>query len=232
MKKGENTGHSSVVFVSGLGNGHESWNWDSAPDELVAKTGWSRKAGIQTEVAKHTVTISFDPHNWGKSDTGDPITAVSPEAMCEDISQMLVREKVPPPYVFVGHSIGCLTALMYAKLHSDVVALVLIDPVPDFVLYEEFQRPEFYNKRGERKYDINRAIVQGYAAAAQRIPLTATQRTVVHYNVEDGNERDQRKEQAIQRTYAGATVHVHRNKTHHIHILDPEPIIKSILELI
>jgi pimeloyl-ACP methyl ester carboxylesterase len=103
-------GSPTVVFESGLMSTVLSWE-DSQP-----------------EIAKNTLTISYDRSGLGWSDAGlEPRDAE--QIVCE-LRELLDRAHIPPPYVLVGHSFGGLTTRLFAARYpEEVCGLVLIDPV-------------------------------------------------------------------------------------------------------
>lgn len=84
---------------------------------------------IQHRVAKVTSTISYDRAGEGRSDPGKPWDVVR---WVTDLNQLLGTTHVQPPYILVGHSIGCLVLRMFATYYPDRIAgAVLIDGQPE-----------------------------------------------------------------------------------------------------
>jgi pimeloyl-ACP methyl ester carboxylesterase len=85
---------------------------------------------LQNRLSGHTRLCSYDRANapWGRSDPAStPRTA---RDVVDDLHALLGNAEVPGPYVLVGHSNGGLFAQLYAHLHPDEVAgLVLLDAV-------------------------------------------------------------------------------------------------------
>ncbi len=104
------TGHGSptVVMDSGLGETSDTW------------------VNVETKVAQFTRTFVYDRANMGRSgQVSHPRTS---KRMVEKLHNLLLAEKVEPPYILVGHSFGGLNMLLFARLYPDQVAgLVLID---------------------------------------------------------------------------------------------------------
>jgi pimeloyl-ACP methyl ester carboxylesterase len=91
-----------------------------------ANASTSRWARVQREVAKHTLTLSFDKAGRGFSDPG-PLPR-SAAATVADLRTALSKVGANPPYVLVGHSLGGLEMRLFAFLHtSEVAGLVLVD---------------------------------------------------------------------------------------------------------
>lgn len=103
----------TVVLESGLGGMSSAWGW------------------IQPEAAKFSRVVSYDRAGLGWSDPGFGLkTAVS---AAQRLHSVLVRSRVTPPYVLVGHSMGGLFTRVFADFYPDEVAgMVLLDAVhPD-----------------------------------------------------------------------------------------------------
>lgn len=84
---------------------------------------WSR---VQSEVAKFTRVCAYDRSGHGWSDSGpEPRTS---QRIAEELHTLLSRAGLEGPYVLVGQSIGGLHVRLYASLHPDEVAgMVLVD---------------------------------------------------------------------------------------------------------
>jgi len=105
----EGTGSPTVVFDSGLSDWSNTW------------------ALIQPAVATRTRACSYDRPGMGYSDpTPHRSTAFNAVA---DLHTLLERAGIDGPLVLVGHSLGGFNMKLYAALHPDQVAgLVLVDP--------------------------------------------------------------------------------------------------------
>jgi pimeloyl-ACP methyl ester carboxylesterase len=103
------TGTPSVVFDAALGASSISW------------------ALVQPRVAAFTTACAYDRAGFGWSQAGPlPRTAAR---IASELSELLTRAAVPPPYVLVGHSFGGLTIRTFAAQHPEHVAgLVFVDP--------------------------------------------------------------------------------------------------------
>lgn len=104
-------GAPTVVFESGLGDGLGSWNEVyEATSEFASVFAYSRpgySAGIR------------------KVDIGGKRTADDAAAL---LRQLLDETKTPGPYVLVGHSIGGLYMLEFARDYPELIAgIVLVD---------------------------------------------------------------------------------------------------------
>lgn len=94
--------------------------------EAGAADAWLTWHEIQPELARLTRVCSYDRAGIGYSDPGP--RPRSRHRAVEELRILLARAGVPPPYVLVGHSFGGLNARLYALLHPDEIAgLVLVE---------------------------------------------------------------------------------------------------------
>lgn len=93
---------------------------------------------LQTRIAATTTVVTYDRAGYGTSEAG-PIPRDSRREV-EELRSLLSRLRIPGPYVLVGHSLGGLNVEVYAGLHPDEVAgMVLLDPPPlAFILGEAY----------------------------------------------------------------------------------------------
>jgi pimeloyl-ACP methyl ester carboxylesterase len=106
------TGKPTIVFVTGLAE--PLTNFDS----------------IQNEMSKLTTTFSYDRAGLGKSE------AIPVERSIDNIAQelewLLLKSRIQPPYLLVGHSLGGMIIRYYNYLYPDrVIGLLLIDPASE-----------------------------------------------------------------------------------------------------
>jgi pimeloyl-ACP methyl ester carboxylesterase len=111
-----------VVIEPGLGEAGRAWR------------------PVIDALSRETMVVLYDRAGYGESDPG-PMPR-SADRVVEELSGLLVRTPVDPPYIVVGHSIGALNALLYASEHQPQVdGLVLLDPPPlEFMNGERFPR--------------------------------------------------------------------------------------------
>jgi len=108
--KGKSKSKPAVVFLAGY--------YPTGASSLI----WST---IQSEVSKHTMTISYDRSGILWSTKGKEITIAS---TIEDLYQLLKEIDGNGPYILVGHSISGMTIRAFAKEYPDIIeGLVLID---------------------------------------------------------------------------------------------------------
>ncbi|HEX5692814.1 MAG TPA: alpha/beta hydrolase [Roseiflexaceae bacterium] len=103
------TGSPTVVVDAGWGDWSASWS------------SW-----VQPTVAKTTRICTYDRAGMGWSEAGPlPRTA---KQFAQELHTLLERGGIAGPYVLVGHSMGGLTAQVFAHDYStDVAGVVLID---------------------------------------------------------------------------------------------------------
>jgi len=108
-------GAPTVVFASGLGEGYESWS------------------KVQPEIAKMVQTISYDRAGLGWSDPGPLPRDI--DRMVSELHDLLRVSDIPPPYLFVGHSLGGgLIRVFAGRYPEEVVGLVMVDSAhPDLL---------------------------------------------------------------------------------------------------
>lgn len=103
----QGTGRPAVILDSGSGDAWVSW------------------FRVQPEIARKTRVCSYDRAGIGYSDP-DPQPR-SRRRIVEELRTLLSRAGVPPPYVLVGHSFGGLDVQLYAALHPEEVAGLVLE---------------------------------------------------------------------------------------------------------
>ena len=103
------SGEPVVVFEAGLGEDTSTW------DKVLPK------------VSQFSHTLAYDRAGLGKSDPSPNPKSV--EQMVKELHSMLSAAHVSPPYIFVGHSLGGAVVQLFAHVHpNEVAGLVLVDP--------------------------------------------------------------------------------------------------------
>lgn len=98
----------------------------------ASSLGWMT---IRPDVDKFASTLCFDRPGYGWSDPA--ADAQTSGKMVEALHDLLERESVPKPYLFVGASLGGLNARLYAfRYPADVAGMILVDPAHE----EQFTR--------------------------------------------------------------------------------------------
>ena len=100
-----------VVFESGIGETLNTWD------------------KVFPEVARLTTVFAYTRR--GYSGSGPAPRETDGETAVRELRALLADRHLRPPYVLVGHSLGGLYVELFAKLHPDEVAgVVLVDPTP------------------------------------------------------------------------------------------------------
>src|SRR5256885_1550156 len=99
----------------------------NVPSPVGGRRWSSVRLSSADAVAEFTRACSYDRAGYGFSDDGPrPRTS---RACVEELRALLRAAKVPAPYVLVGHSFGSHNVRLYAAMHPDEVAgIVLVDP--------------------------------------------------------------------------------------------------------
>jgi pimeloyl-ACP methyl ester carboxylesterase len=102
-------GKPAVIFVSGLGEDHNTW------------------ADVQDSIARFATTISYDRAGLGKSEYHGEKKDV--RTVATELHALTDAIRIPKPFILVGHSLGCQIVKEYAALYPSTVAgIVFLDP--------------------------------------------------------------------------------------------------------
>ena len=105
-------GSPTVILEAGAGDTLATWDW------------------VLPDVRKLTRVCAYDRAGLGRSDPGPKPR--SSERIVAELRELLLRARVPPPYVLVGHSFGGLNVRLFASKHpGEVAGLVLVDATPE-----------------------------------------------------------------------------------------------------
>lgn len=101
-------GAPTVLFEAGLGDDNNTWK------------------EIQDNISLITTTFSYDRAGVGKSG-GIFITRTGMDIV-QDLSTLITKKQLDPPFLLVGHSFGGLISRLFASINPDNVAgMILID---------------------------------------------------------------------------------------------------------
>ncbi len=144
-------GTPTVVLESGLGEGSGAWGL------------------IQPLVTRFTRVCSYDRAGLGETAAG-PVPRTS-RTIVTQLRALLASEGIGPPYVLVGHSIGGLHALLFAREHpGEVVGMVLVDAShPDATARRLAALPPERPGEGPSLRRFREYLRQGSTAADQNI---------------------------------------------------------------
>ncbi|MBV8105977.1 MAG: alpha/beta hydrolase [Hyphomicrobiales bacterium] len=103
------SGEPAIVLEAGAGNGMVTWRF------------------VQSEIGKFTRVCAYDRAGLGFSDAAERPSDLG--NMTEDLARLVAAAGVVKPFVLVGHSLGGQIAVLYATMHPDDLAgMVLVDP--------------------------------------------------------------------------------------------------------
>jgi pimeloyl-ACP methyl ester carboxylesterase len=126
------TGYPTVVLISGYHDSSDPWTRQDVLSLLPHAVGPAVLPGL----ARDNRVCAYDRPGTVRYVTGLPLTdrstpVAQPRTVGDLVSELhglLSTAQVPGPYVLVGHSLGGLIALLYARTYStDVRGIVFID---------------------------------------------------------------------------------------------------------
>jgi pimeloyl-ACP methyl ester carboxylesterase len=104
----EGKGEPTVVFL--MGKGDAQYNF----------------AGVYSQIKKSTQIFAYDRAGLGNSESLNNERRV--DTMAYELNELLVKEKIKPPYVLVGHSLGGYVVKCFANMYPKKVAgLIFVD---------------------------------------------------------------------------------------------------------
>ena len=102
---------------------------------IVFLTGKGRDCGdfkkVYDKLKKTNQIFAYDRAGLGKSESfrGDRTV----DTMAFELHELLVKEKIKPPYILVGHALGTYIMRCYVNMYSkDVSGMVFIDPSHEY----------------------------------------------------------------------------------------------------
>jgi pimeloyl-ACP methyl ester carboxylesterase len=128
------TGSPTVILQSGNGDAGDIWNAAEADRPAVMREvgQFTRVCAYDRPGSIRALTDAGSPASSplpGRSDPA-PMPRTAADVVTE-LHTLLTTAGVPGPYVLVGHSLGGLFTLLYARTYPDQVAgMVLVDPTP------------------------------------------------------------------------------------------------------
>ncbi len=142
------SGAPTVLFEAGLGSSMSVWRH------------------VQGRVASFTRACAYDRAGFGFSDA--PGRTADAANIVDDLQNLILAAPIPTPIVLVGHSIGGLYATLFAAMHKNEVAgMVLVDP--SFAhQWEDFTAKSSDAERGAA-YRRFRAMTDGMRACRATI---------------------------------------------------------------
>ncbi len=112
----EGKGEPTIVFLTGKGR---------------SQTDFKK---IYDKLKKTNQIVSYDRAGLGQSELIRNDRTI--DTMAFELHELLVKEKIKPPYILVGHSMGGSIARCFVNMYSDMVSgMVFLDPAHE----EEFK---------------------------------------------------------------------------------------------
>lgn len=230
-------GQPTVIIEAGLGSGFETYDT------------------LHTAISTLTKVVSYDRPGLGES-----INCPHPRVLqvyTSELKGLLETEKIMPPYILVGHSLGGLIIRYYAYLYpEEIVGLVFIDyPPEDWIEYirsthsneeiEKFNRlidPNLNQSTGVvqrewERFEYNCELMKGIAIP-KHIPIriiTAIQygsdQQALGYHPEDMQVWAEMQARIMNNSRKSKQI-ITDKSGHSIHLTEPELIINSVKELV
>lgn len=118
------------LHINCVGNGTPTVILDSGLSD--SSLSWYK---VQPQVARLATVCSYDRAGLGWSDSSP--RARNSDVFAEELHSLLIKAKVFPPFILVGHSMGGLDVRVYAgRYRSEVAGMVLVDSThPDLAVH-------------------------------------------------------------------------------------------------
>jgi CubicO group peptidase (beta-lactamase class C family) len=144
-------GSPTVVLISGKGNGATDWSEVLDPadparqapfDSVGAGAGglFESESAVFPAVSRFTRVCAYDRPGTRIEGANTSTPVAQPHRVDQDVDdlrKLLAVAREPGPYVLVPHSYGGLIALLYARLHpEDVAGLVMVDAASNLIGHE------------------------------------------------------------------------------------------------
>ncbi|HVT02989.1 MAG TPA: alpha/beta hydrolase [Thermoanaerobaculia bacterium] len=224
------SGSPTVVFDSGCGGSSDNWS------------------SLAAAISREATTVTYDRAGAGRSNRS-PLPRTSSQ-MVDELHDLLGQLPAPPPYVFVGLSLGGLNVRLYAyRYPAEVAGLVLLEPAHEeaagrfpaaFWAYEQ----SYLDRLQGIAYDEALTVEESSAQVLrERKPLGALPIVVVTATRKWGDAplgTDVRRIDAIwrdlHREIAGSSSRgeqwIAENCGHNVHVQDPELVLRAIRKVI
>ena len=140
-------GEPTIILDAGMGGFSVDWTF------------------VQPELSKFSTVLSYDRAGYGWSKTNED--SVTSEEYVNDLRKLLVKLKLKPPYILVGHSFGGLNMQLFAaSFPEEIAGLVLVDSV-----HEHYYLPEYMSEKRKLNFSkMLRVYKLGYILAPLGIP--------------------------------------------------------------
>ncbi len=174
-------GTPTVVLLSGGGNAGDIWQVTGASpppvaDGVAAFTHvclYDRPGTYVTTVEKNGTRAAADPPTAARGTAVASAPRTGGDVVAE-LHQLLAAANVPAPYVLVGHSVGGLFSLLYARTYPEQVSgMVLVDPTTPNT--RELVSPAQWALFERSGLDPGPSSIPGYVSETYRIGATLDQ---------------------------------------------------------
>ena len=231
------------LFLSSSGSGSPTVVLEAGLGDVSAV--WEKVRPAVTEITR---VCSYDRAGQGNSDPAP--TPRTCRDMVDDLHALLTQAKIPPPYLLVGHSFGGMIVRLYASLHPEEIAgMVLVDAVHEdrdigfeAVLSDELiQRNRVYLQHPERNSEcVDKIESAAQLRAARRVfdfPLVVLTRGLLdEADPVWPSEALQRVETKLQLEFLKLSpmcAHTFAKKSgHYIQSDEPELVVNAIKQVI
>jgi pimeloyl-ACP methyl ester carboxylesterase len=222
----EGEGSPAVVLDAGAGDTLATWEW------------------VTPGIRKLTRVCAYDRAGLGKSDPG-PKPRTSARIVAE-LHDLLLRARVPPPYVLVGHSFGGLNVRLFAsKFPDEVSGLVLVDATPEdypaiadsLQTLSEREKMRTSQAIAPPAFTDELEAMTASASSVRNAPI-APQIPVVVLTASHGDDSPQFRStwMTLQRRMAGAFTNcrqiIAEHSDHYIQFDEPDLVITAIREMV
>ncbi|MDC2866459.1 alpha/beta fold hydrolase [Bacillus sp. BP-3] len=219
---GEKTDKPTIVMDAGYGDYSKTWS------------------SIINEISLLTEVLVYDRAGLGKSEKSlNPRTS---QEMVEELNQLLIKMKIQPPYILVGHSFGGVNMRIYAtKYPNNVAALLLIDSTPES--YKERFLPTM-SKEFQQAYNdqfIYESTYDEFTASLKQLKQTKQQLNVPlivlsagkkdHYSKKSQELWNEMQKEILEISTKSELI-IAENSTHYIQNDEPFVVIDAIQRLI
>lgn len=215
----------AVVFESGYGDDHTVWSF------------------IQLQIAKETLTVSYDRVGLGQSDNFTGNKEKDAKTHAEQLHKLLKKANIAPPYVIVAHSLGGINARVFAeKFGKDLAGIVFVDSSHELqeeqiiipYLPEELHDLYFGQFTSEGNYEtVLKSLKQAEKSrkkdALRRIPIYVL--TATEHGIPEGEPIWLRLQVDIASLSRNSTHQIVQGG-HYIHTEQPQVVINAINKLI
>lgn len=224
-------GRPAIVLLGGVGLPHQVW------------------ALIFPQLASISTVFVHNRHGVGAS--AAPRRAQTGTAIVETLRAALAAARVPPPYVLVGHALGGLYAILYARLFPhELAGLVLLEAThPDDHALERGYRflPRAFTRtlmatattrsrrNAELRFMAHTALEIAQAGPCPDLPLAVVTGAKTPSRLAMSPARVQshasRQQQLVALSAIGKQI-VAPNSGHFPAVTDPEIVVQAIREIV